>query len=165
MYSTDRLANAKCSINLGTDRYLVPLPKFRYPDGDSLMPDSLAVLLACAWSNVVINSTHETFLCFGSSHTSTSLRTLTPTGLGSCPKSRKFIYSHLDTSPLPILCKFSAEFRCQFRTQFILPFQCIQYESDRNFETPVCGGSLLTVGEKWGPQHTWMWGANVRAVM
>jgi hypothetical protein len=97
---------------------LVPLPKFRYPDGDSLVPDALAVLLlvpGAVFLNVVSNSTHEAFLCFGSSHT--SLRSLTPTGLRSCPKSWKFIYSHLDTSPLPILSKFSAEFRCQFRIQ------------------------------------------------
>lgn len=97
---------------------MVPLPKFRYPNSVSLVPESLAVLLPVLGAvllNVVSNSTHETFLCFGSSHT--SLRSLTPTGLGSCPKSWKFIYSHLDTSSVPILSKFSAELGCQFRAQ------------------------------------------------
>jgi len=41
---------------------------------------------------------------------------LTPTCLGSCPKSWKFISSHMDTSPVSILSKFSAELVCRFRT-------------------------------------------------
>jgi len=44
---------------------LVSLPKFRYPDGDLLVPDTLAVLLPVPGAvllNVVSNSTHEKFL-------------------------------------------------------------------------------------------------------
>lgn len=145
---------------------MVPLPKSRYPDGDSLLPDSLAVLLRVPGAvllNVVSKSTHEAFLCFGSSHT--SLRSLTHTGLGSCPKSWKFISSHLDTSPVPILSKFSAEFGCQFRTQnpFVSftalscysPSECnTVYTSPIAIMRHLCAGAACLQEERSGGHST-----------